>query len=167
MRPWPVATLFRNDMYQLLASEIPSAFWELQPKPEHSGPRQFSPIAMRHIEAAPDMVLHSPMLAKAVHGKDEVAEAVRIAHEVQSASSYTSIIATPDLLVEVFNCDADGYPMEGIWIQKLNDQGQINDLTVYLRPYPAVTVLRNETKELGERKGVLIGKDYWELAAVS
>jgi hypothetical protein len=69
----------------------------------------------------------------------------------------------PTILVEVFNCDADGYPMEGIWIQKLNAQGQINDLTVYLRPYPAVTVLRNRTKELGEGKGLLIGRDQWEL----
>ena len=38
--------------------------------------------------------------------------------------------------------------MEGIWIQKLNEAGQIYDLTVMLRPYPAVTVLRNKTKEL-------------------
>jgi hypothetical protein len=40
---------------------------------------------------------------------------------MQSPSSYTSIIATPDLLIELFDCDADGYPMEGMWIQKLNE----------------------------------------------
>ena len=110
------------------------------------------------------MVLHSPMLAKSVHGKAEVEEAVGLAHQVQSRSSYTSIIATPDLLIELFDCDADGYPMEGMWIQKLNEQGQIYDLTVMLRPYPAVTVLRNMTKELAEKRGVL-GKEYWELPA--
>jgi hypothetical protein len=103
------------------------------------------------------------MLARSVRGKAEVEAAVGLAHQIQTASSYTSIIATPDLLVEVFNCDAGGYPMEGIWVQKLNAEGQINDLTVYLRPYPAVTVLRNRAKELGEGKGVLIGRDYWEL----
>jgi hypothetical protein len=168
MRPWPVVTIFRNAMYKRLSGSIPADYWELQPKPARVGkPREFTPIALKPIELAADLVLHSPMLARSVRGKAEVEAAVGLAHEIQSASSYTSIIATPDLLVEVFNCDADGYPMEGIWIQKLNDQGQINDLTVYLRPYPAVTVLRNETKELGERKGVLIGKDYWELAAVS
>ena len=53
--------------------------------------------------------------------------------------------------------------MEGLWVQRLNKRGQINDLTVYLRPYPAVTVLRNRTKELGEKTGVLVGRDYWEL----
>jgi hypothetical protein len=118
---------------------------------------------MRHIEAAPDMVLHSPMLAKAVHGKDEVAEAVRIAHEVQSASSYTSIIATPDFLIELFNCDADGYPMEGMWIQRINADGLVNELTVYLRPYPAVTVLRNRAKQIAEKGKFLGGAEYWEL----
>jgi hypothetical protein len=163
MRPWPVVTLFRNDMYQLLGSEIPPGSWELQPKTEPSAPRRLTPIAMRHIESAPDMVLHSPMLAKAVHGKDEVAEAVRIAHEVQSASSYTSIIATPDLLVELFDCDADGYPMEGMWIQRINPDGLVNELTVYLRPYPAVTVLRNRAKQIAEEGKFLGGAEYWEL----
>jgi hypothetical protein len=33
---------------------------------------------------------------------------------------------------------------------------------VMLRPWPAVTVLRNHTKELAELKGVL-GPEYWEL----
>jgi hypothetical protein len=163
MRPWPVVTLFRNDMRQLLANAIPESSWELQPKPQPSGPRQFTPIAMRHIESAPDMVLHSPMLAKAVHGKDEVAEAVRIAHEVQSASSYTTIIATPELLVELFDCDADGYPMEGMWIQNINADGLVAELSVYLRPYPAVTVLRNRAKQIAQQSKFLGGDEYWEL----
>jgi hypothetical protein len=103
------------------------------------------------------------MLARSVSGKAEVEAAVGLAHEIQSASSYTSIIATPDLLIELFDCDADGYPMEGIWVQKLNERGEIHDLTVFLRPYPAVTVLRNRTKELGRQRGVLLERDYWEL----
>ena len=49
--------------------------------------------------------------------------------------------------------------MEGMWIQKLNEQGQIFDLTVMLRPYPAVTVLRNKTKALAEQRGFL-GVEY-------
>jgi hypothetical protein len=122
---------------------------------------------LKPIGLAPDMTLHSPMLAKSVRGKAEVEAAVGLAHEIQSASSYTSIIATPDLLVELFDCDADGHPMEGLWVQKVNAQGQIYDLTVYLRPYPAVTVLRNRTKQLGEKTGVLIGRDYWELPTLA
>ena len=41
--------------------------------------------------------------------------------------------------------------------------GEIYELTIYLRPYPAVTVLRNMTKDLGQKTGTLLGKDYWEL----
>ena len=164
MRPWPVVTIFRDAMYKELSSAIPQEYWELQPKPKSAGkPRKFTPIALRPVELAPDMVLHSPMLAKSVSGKTEVEAAIGLAHEIQSASSYTSIIASPELLVELFDCDADGHPMEGLWVQRLNKRGQINDLTVYLRPYPAVTVLRNRTKELGEKTGVLVGRDYWEL----
>src|SRR5262245_29562593 len=166
MRPWPVVTIFRDAMYEALSATIPEDYWELQPRPADRGkPRKFTPIALRPVELALDLVLHSPMLARSVRGRAEVEEAVGLAHEIQSASSYTSIVATPDLIIELFDCDADGYAMEGLWVQKLNEQGQINDLTVYLRPYPAVTVLRNMTKELGEQKGVLVGDDYWQLSS--
>src|SRR5262245_41111670 len=164
MRPWPVVTCFRDAMYKALSTTVPHDYWKLQPKPAESGrPRKFTPIALKPIELASDMVLHSPMLAKPVYGKAEVEAAVGLAHEIQSASSYTSIIATPDLLIELFDCDADGYPMEGLWVQKVNEQGQIYDLTVYLRPYPAVTVLRNMTKGLGAKRGGLVGQDYWQV----
>jgi hypothetical protein len=166
MRPWPVVTIFRDAMYKALSATIPRDYWELQPKPADSDkPRKFTPIALKPIGLASGMTLHSPMLAKSVSGKEDVEAAVGLAHETQSASSYTSIIATPDLLVELFDCDADGHPMEGMWVQKLNEQGQIHDLTVYLRPYPAVTVLRNMTKDLAEKRGVLMTRDYWELPA--
>jgi hypothetical protein len=136
MRPWPVVTIFRDARYEELSATIPQGYWELQPKPTDSGePRQFTPIALKPIGLAPDMTLHSPMLAKSVHGEAEVEAAVGLAHKIQSASSYTSIIATPELLVELFDCDADGHPMEGLWVQKVNAQGQIYDLTVYLRPW--------------------------------
>jgi hypothetical protein len=164
MRPWPIVTIFRNAMHKELSATIPEEYWELQPKPVVNGkPRQFTPINLKPIQLAADMTLHSPMLAKAVQGKADVEAAVELAHQVQSASSYTSIIATPNLLVELFDCDAEGYPMEGLWVQKLNEQGQINDLAVYLRPYPAVTVLRNRARELAEKAGILAGKDFWEL----
>ena len=163
MRSWPVVAIFRDAMYEAMSATIPQDYWELGPKPEGTGiPRKFSPISLKPIETAPDMALHSPILAKSVSGKVNVEEAVKLAHEVQSRSSYTSIIATPDLLIELFDCDADGHPMEGMWIQRVNEQGQIYDLTVMLRPYPAVTVLRNRAKELAEKRG-LLGAGYWEL----
>jgi hypothetical protein len=164
MRPWPVVAIFRDAMYKALSAFIPSVYWELESKPVDAGtPRTFTPIGLKPIVLASDMELHSPMLARSVRGKGEVEAAVGLAHEIQSASSYTSIIATPDLLVELFDCDADGYPMEGLWLQRLNEHGQIYELSVYLRPYRAVTVLRNRTKELGEKRGVLVGEDYWQL----
>jgi hypothetical protein len=163
MRPWPVSTLFRDQMYELLSDDIPAEYWELGPRQTEDGsPREFTPIALKPLSTSPDMVLHSPMLAKSVSGKAEVKEAVRLAHEVQSRSSYTSIIATPELIIELFDCDADGYPMEGMWVQKLNEDGEVCDLTVLLRPYPAVTVLRNKTKAMAEETGFL-GDEYWTL----
>jgi hypothetical protein len=164
MRPWPIVAIFRDAMYKALSASIPGDFWELQPMPANKETsREFTPISLKPIKLASDMVLHSPMLARSVSGKAEVEAAVGLAHEIQSASSYTCIIATPDLIIELFDCDADGHPMEGIWMQKLNEHGQIYDLSVFLRPYPAVTVLRNRTRKLGAQRGVLLERDYWEL----
>jgi len=163
MRSWPVATLFRNAMYDALSDTIPPTYWELGPKPVSSStPRSFTPIALQPFELAPDIVLHSPILARSVSGATQVEASVKLAHSVQSRSSYTSIVANPDTVIELFDCDADGYPMEGLWMQKLNDRGQVYDLTVMLRPYPAVTVLRNRAKALAEQNG-LLSIDYWEL----
>jgi hypothetical protein len=168
MRPWPVVTIFRNEMYEALSAFIPEEFWELQPKLSgNNAPRQLTTIALNPIELAHDVTLHSPMLAKSVRGKAHVSAALHLAHETQSASSYTTIIATNDLVIELFDCDANGHPMEGIWVKKLNEQGEIYDFTVYMRPYPAVTVLRNKTRELGESTGQLAGSDIWELPGVS
>ena len=47
-------------------------------------------------------------------------------------------------------------------MRKLNAAGQVTDLTVMLRPYPAVTVLRKHTRELA-LGSVLSGDEYWEL----
>ena len=61
MRPWPIATIFRNAMYNALSSTIPAEYWELQPNPEDTGkPRLFTPISLKPIKLASDMVLHSP-----------------------------------------------------------------------------------------------------------
>jgi hypothetical protein len=167
MRPWPVVTIFRNAMYKKLSATIPQDYWELQPKPADGGkPRKFTPITLKPIDSAPDLALHSPMLAKSVRGKAEVEAALKMAHAIQSASSYTSIIATPNLIVELFDCDADGHPMEGMWVSRLNQDGQIDDLTVYMRPYPAVTVLRTMAKALAEKTAAFsfLNQEYWELA---
>jgi hypothetical protein len=162
MRPWPVSKLFRDAMYEIFGSSIPRESWELDPKPVAPSSRHFTKIALQHVELSPDIVLHSPMLAKSVSGKQQVERAVGLAHQIQSASSYTSIIATPDLIIELFDCDADGHPMEGMWIQKINSEGQVSDLSVFMRPWPAVTVLHDRTKALDEKLGG-IGPEYWIL----
>jgi hypothetical protein len=170
MRTWPIVTLFRDAMRKALGAAIPADDWELGPRNAPTGKaRKFTPISLNKIELAPGIELHSPMLARSVKGMDRVRPSLDLAHSVQTASSYTSIIAKPDLLVELFECDADGYPMEGMWVSRINGNGQIDDLTVYLRPYPAVTVLRNKAKAIAEAdpKLAFLNDGYWDLPGKS
>jgi hypothetical protein len=48
-----------------------------------------------------------------------------------------------DSLVEYWNCVIDGHLQQGIDVFELDDNGGVIDQTVWLRPWPAVTVLRD------------------------
>jgi hypothetical protein len=50
-----------------------------------------------------------------------------------------------------------------MWIQRINADGLVDELTVYLRPYPAVTVLRTRAKQIAEEGKFLGATEYWEL----
>jgi|GEM_PF-3394570 len=169
MRPWPTTTLFRNAVFKELSSVIPADYWQPDPSQviEEVSPG-FTSIALQKIPLATDFELHSPIMARSIRGTENVEQALKLAHAIQSRSSYTSIIATPDLVIELFDCNAAGNPMEGLWVSKLNKQGQIYDLTVYLRPYPSVTVLRTYAKNWQKRHPnlplwVLISIGNWPL----
>jgi hypothetical protein len=152
MRPWTITTLFRKAMYKELSAAIPADYWQFSPEViMEEGSREFTAIAIQKIPLAHDFELHSPIVARSIAGKDNVEQALKLTHAVQSRSSYTSIIATPDMMIELFNCDADGHPMEGLWLSKLNAKGQIYDLTVYLRPYSSVSILRTKSKNWQKR----------------
>jgi hypothetical protein len=70
MRSWPVVTLFRNAMYDALSTTIPADYWELRPRSAAVGAaRKYTAIALKPVDTAPDMALHSPILAKSVSGK--------------------------------------------------------------------------------------------------
>ena len=72
----PVVTFFRNAITRIVRA-VPQDYWELQPKPvEHAAARKLTPIALKPIVVASDMVLHRHMLAKSVHGKADVEAAV-------------------------------------------------------------------------------------------
>ena len=169
MRPWQIATLFRSTMYKELSNVVPDDYWEPDPSQViKEGSRTFTSIALEKIPLARDFELHSPILARPMKGKENAVQALKLAQSIRSRSSYRSIIATPDMVIELFDCDAAGNPMEGLWVSKLNEQGQVYDLTVYLRPYPSVAILRSNAKSWQRRHPnlplwVLISIGNWPL----
>ncbi|RFZ90923.1 hypothetical protein D0C36_18415 [Mucilaginibacter conchicola] len=151
MRSWPFVTLFVDKMKERLYDLIPEDYWNLQPMDANAKPRVLSPIKLNDLPVADDLALHSPIFSKTLEGKEWVIKGLDAVHKIQAPSSYTSIIASPDMKIEVFDTDIDGNPAEGIWVSKINKYGEVYDLTVYLRPYPAVTVLRNKAKEANDK----------------
>jgi hypothetical protein len=150
MRPWPVVTLFSDAMLKILSSQLPPDYWGLVTKGDIKD-RPHTAIAMRPLEMTEDAVLHSPILAKSIKGRKLAETTMKATQLVLGAMTYTSIIATPDLSVELFDSDMDGHLVEGMWISKLNERGQVHDLTGYLRPYPVVSLMRDKVKRIVEQ----------------
>ena len=142
MRPWPVMSLVREAMRELVAT-VPASDWELGAKPAPgsiawgmSAIKMVPPIFSR------EMQFHSPMLAKTLVGGDKIEAGIRVVHEIQHGHGNKAIFATPSMIVELFDFDIEGYPGEGINQWQLDSEGRAAELTVYLRPFPVVTLLR-------------------------
>jgi hypothetical protein len=63
-------------------------------------------------------------------------------------------------LVEYWNCVVDGHLQQGIDDIKLDGNGRVADQTVWLRPWPVVTVLRDQAIAANLP---FLPADYWRL----
>ncbi|WP_316829704.1 hypothetical protein [Pedobacter aquatilis] len=166
MRPWPIVSLFVTKMHERLFDLIPEEYWQVQAAGNPNEDHKFSPVKLVDLPFTEDLTLHSPIFGKALQGRDWVIKGLSTVHQIQSPSSYTSIIASPELKIEVFDCKIAAHAAEGIWVSKINPAGKVYDLTVYLRPYPVVSLLRERAKATAEQDPEQreYFKTYWDIS---
>jgi len=93
---------------------------------------------------APDVVLHSPLISEAFHGRDDVGFLFRtLADEYLFTDGfhYTAELAEGDTLVLAFRGPLRGTDVEGVDLFKLNPDGKIREVTVFLRPLTGTTAV--------------------------
>lgn len=161
MRPWPVLSLVREAMQHELGATTPAADWGLGEKPETGGlVTETSTIKMVSPVFASDMQFHSPMLSKTLIGGEKIEAGIRVVHEIQHGHGFQAIFATPSMIVELFDFDVEGYPGQGINHWQLDGEGRAAELSVYLRPFPVVTLLR---KAVIARNIPFLPTEFWTL----
>ncbi len=145
LRSWGVVANFRDTMLRALADAVPAAAWQLDegkapaPDPDAGvGQRPGGPLPL-----APNAAFHSPMLTKTAYGQQNVEDIHKLIGGIQGVRTYLARFTSEHKLTEYWNCVIDGHLQQGIDVFELDTQGRVVNQTVWLRPWPVVTILRD------------------------
>jgi hypothetical protein len=145
LRSWGVVANFRDTMLRALADAVPPAAWQLDegkaptPDPDAGvGLRPGGPLPL-----APNAAFHSPMLTKTAYGQQNVEDIHKLIGGIQGVRTYLARFTTEYKLTEYWNCVIDGHLQQGIDVFELDTEGRVVNQTVWLRPWPVVTILRD------------------------
>lgn len=164
LRSWGVVANFRDTMLRALADAVPLAAWQLDDGKSPAadpdagiGQRPGGPLPL-----APDVAFHSPMLTKTARGEQNVEDIHKLIGGIQGPRTYLARITTDQTITEYWNCVIQGHPQQGIDVFDLDAEGRVVNQTVWLRPWPAVTILR-DAAIAGQLPS--LPADYWLLPA--
>lgn len=113
---------------------------------------------------APDVVFHSPMTDRIrFEGRDEVVALHRDIFAVLEDINTTEPVALGDTGTFTFRARVRGVELEAANVVRCNEQGQIVDMKVFVRPLPGLATLfatlppRVSARRRGHLKGTLVG----------
>lgn len=93
-----------------------------------------------------DVVLHSPVLFRGFEGRDTVATVLTHVAATLENFSYTDELAEGDTVVLRFKATVGDRELEGIDFLELDDEGNVRELTVFMRPFSALTAFNEQMK---------------------
>jgi len=145
LRSWGVVGNFRDTMLRALADAVPLEAWLLDDRKAPAadpdagvGQRPGGPLPL-----APGAAFHSPMLTKTAYGEQNVEDIHKLIGGIQGPRSYLARITTERTVTEYWSCVIQGHEQQGIDVFELDAEGQVVNQTVWLRPWPVVTLLRD------------------------
>ena len=83
------------------------------------------------------------MLTKTAYGEQNVEDIHKLIGGIQGPRTYLARITTKNTITEYWNCVIKGHLQQGIDVFELDAQGRVVNQTVWLRPWPAVSILRD------------------------
>jgi hypothetical protein len=101
-----------------------------------------------------DVVLHSPILFRGFEGREIVMQVLTHVAATLEDFRYTDELADADTVVLRFKARVGDRELEGIDFLELDEQGQVKELTVFMRPMSALTAFN---EQMAARLGVGAG----------
>lgn len=86
--------------------------------------------------------LHSPVFSRGVEGRERVIQALRVVEQVVGDLNYVGEVANESTVMLRFQARVGNLELEGIDLLTLDSAGQVEDLTVFMRPFKAVQAFR-------------------------
>jgi SnoaL-like domain len=103
---------------------------------------------------APDVVLNSPIVDTPFRGRDEVADLYAALLDTFEQVTYVAETEADGAHIVVFTATVKGTPLEGVDIIRLNDTGQVREMTIFMRPLRGVAAFVEEIgPRLARRRG--------------
>jgi poly-beta-hydroxyalkanoate depolymerase len=101
-----------------------------------------------------DVVLHSPVLFRGFEGRETVSAVLTHVAATLEDLTYTHELADGDSVVLRFTAKVGDKELEGIDFLELDDEGRVRELTVFMRPFSALTAFNERmAARLGASEG--------------
>jgi hypothetical protein len=101
-----------------------------------------------------DVVLHSPILFRGFEGRETVAAVLTHVAATLENFSYTDELSEGSNVVLRFKATVGDRELEGIDFLELDEEGRVAELTVFMRPFSALTAFNEQMKvRLGASEG--------------
>jgi SnoaL-like domain len=94
-----------------------------------------------------DIVLHSPVLFRGFEGREAVLAVLGQVLEVPEEFRYTDELTEDETVVLRFKAMVGELELEGIDFLELDQDGRVAELTVFMRPFRALTAFNERMKE--------------------
>jgi hypothetical protein len=101
-----------------------------------------------------DVVLHSPILFRGFEGRDTVAAVLTHVAATLEDLAYTDELAEGATVALRFKARVGDRELEGIDFLELDEDGRVAELTVFMRPFSALTAFN---EQMSARLGVSEG----------
>ncbi|HEY2715610.1 MAG TPA: nuclear transport factor 2 family protein [Solirubrobacterales bacterium] len=104
-------------------------------------------LALMREALAEDVVLHSPVLFRGFEGREVVLAVLSHVIAVFEDFRYLDEVAEEDRIVLRFSAKVGDLELEGIDYLELDADGRVTELTVFMRPFRAVTAFNERMTE--------------------
>jgi hypothetical protein len=125
-------------------------------KLRESGPH--TPADVKRL-LAENVVFHSPVLTRAVEGRDKVAEVLAASPTVRQGRYLSEYSLEDRVTLLRWGGQIDGHEIESLEILVDNEDGLIMERTIAYRPLPAVAIFRDAMRPLLAN---VLSTEYWE-----